>query len=407
MTATNKFSPVELIILQGNSFCNLNCTYCDLSVQSRRTSSIMKLSLVERFFAQLFKSGKLAAEVTVVWHSGEPLTLPPSYYDEAIGLVCGLREELVGNAVSVKFKIQTNGVLINDDWCALFARHAGVLDVGVSCDGPAELHDAYRVNWNGRATHAKAVRGMDLLQKHGIKYKIIAVATKKTLSHPEAFFQFFFDRRKFLSGFHFNILSEAASTDRALSYSVGDRISYYNFYRRLLALSHDAAEAGAEFKILNFSQAFARITAARAFDAPTYLEQTSAPLKSLSLDARGNVTTFYAGLGIEVLRDLYGDGRGLSIGNIIETSFEDMIRSDKLQRMMSDFATSTRSCKESCEYFAMCSGGYEVTKRLTLGTFDASETTECVIHVKTLVDALLDDICEHLDQNPLPLHAAE
>jgi uncharacterized protein len=392
----DKLSPVQLIVLQGTSFCNLNCTYCDLSAESRRTRSVMELGLIERLFSELFKSGRLAREVTVVWHSGEPLTLPPSYYEEAISLILGLRDALVGDAIAVRFDIQTNAVLINNEWCEFFKRHARVLDVGVSCDGPAELHDAFRLTWNGRATHAKVTRGMDLLQQHGIRYKIIAVATKAALSEPEKFFRFFFDRRMYLSGFHFNLLAEAVSDNPDLAYSAADRAPYYAFFRRLLELGREAHD---EFEILNFSQGLARIAKAQAADTPIYLEETSAPLKSLSIDAKGNVTTFYAGLSIDVLKDLYGDGKGLSIGNITEMDFEDMARSDKLQRIMRDFEASTRSCRASCEYFSVCSGGFEITKKLRCGTFDASETNECIIHVQTMVDALLDDVCEHLDQD--------
>jgi uncharacterized protein len=398
--ATINLKPVELIVLQSNSLCNLNCSYCDLSASSRRTNSVMPLELLEKLFAELFSSGNLAPEVAIVWHSGEPLTLPPSYYDEAIRLILDIRDKVAGNAISVRFKIQTNGVLINDDWCAFFKRHQARLDLGVSCDGPAELHDSFRLNWNGHATHAKVIRGIELLQANKIKYKIIAVVTRKTLSQPEAFYKFFFDRRRSLSGFHFNVLADANSDDSSLSYSAGDRKAYYSFFRRLLELVHEANAAGAEFEIQNFSEGLARIMAVHTAGASNYFEDSTAPLKSLSVDALGNITTFYAGLGIEVLRNAYGDGKGLSIGNILELSFDKMVKSAKLQRIIGDFEISAQSCRSGCEYFSVCPGGYEITKRQRYGTFDASETTECVIHVKALVDALLDDINDHLHQRP-------
>jgi uncharacterized protein len=390
-------SPVELIVLQGTPFCNLNCKYCDLSEESRRTKSAMEPKLIERFFTQLFESGRLAPEVTVLWHSGEPLTLPPSYYDEAISLILAIRDRLSSNDISLRFGIQTNGVLIDEDWCRFFKRHEERLDLGVSCDGPSDLHDLYRLNWNDRATHRQAVRGMDLLHKNGIKYKIIAVVTRDTLRQPEAFYNFFCDRREHLSGFHFNILADGNSSNPNLAYSADDRSAYYTFYRRILELNRETHDAGHEFDILNLSQGVARILASRGAGAPRFFEDASAPLKALNLDARGNVTTFYAGLSVDSLRDVYGDGEGLSLGNISAMSFEEMIRSEKLQRMMQDFALSTRACEASCEYFSVCSGGFDILKRQSLGTFEACETVECLIHVKTLVDALLDDIGDHLE----------
>jgi uncharacterized protein len=401
----DSLKPVELIVLQGTSFCNLNCTYCDLSAESRRKKTVMDPHLTGRMFTQLFESRRLAPEVMVIWHSGEPLTLPPSYYDEAIGGILSLQEKSGANDTVLTFGIQTNGVLIDDDWCRFFKRHEKHLDLGVSCDGPNELHDLYRVNWNDRTTHLQTVRGMDLLASYGIKYKIIAVVTGRTLSQPDEFFRFFFDRREQLSGFHFNIVADGKSPHPGLAYSALDRSSYYAFYKRLIELNREVQAAGHEFDIVNFSQGISRILALHDEGAPVFYDQGTAPLKSISLDAHGNVTTFYAGLAIDVLPDAYGDGKGLSLGNILDTTFEDMVESDKLQRIMRDFAISRHACQASCEYFSVCSGGYEILKKQSFGTFDAAETDECVIHVKTLVDALLDDINHHLesqhDANPL------
>lgn len=395
-------SPVELVVLQGTSFCNLNCTYCDLTPDSRRTRAVMAPGLIDKFFAQLFESGHAGPEVTVVWHSGEPLTLPPSYYDDAIELILRLRDARDARHVAVRFAIQTNAVLIDEAWCRFFARHRDHLDLGVSCDGPSDLHDAYRLNWTGRATHARTVRGMDLLHAAGIKYKMIAVVTRKTLRQPEAFYQFFFERRAQLSGFHFNIVADSRSSNPDLAYSADDRGAYYAFYRRLLELTHAAGDAGHDFEILNFSHATRRILASSRPGAPIFFAETTAPLKSINLDASGNVTTFYAGLSIDTLRDEYGDGRGLSLGNLIATSLEDMARSPKLQRIMQDFAASRRACEDACEYFTVCSGGYDILKKQSYGTFAVAETVECLIHVKTLTDAILDDIGEYSTRRSPP-----
>src|ERR1019366_3792235 len=95
-------SPVELVVLQGTSFCNLNCKYCDLSVEGRRTKSSMGPALIDRFFTELFQSGRVAPEVTILWHSGEPLTLPPSYYDDAIARILSLKGALASDGVSLR-----------------------------------------------------------------------------------------------------------------------------------------------------------------------------------------------------------------------------------------------------------------------------------------------------------------
>jgi uncharacterized protein len=389
-------SPVELVILQGTSFCNLNCTYCDLSAESRRRKSRMEPALIERFFTELFGSGRFAPEVTIVWHSGEPLTLSQSYYHEAISNILRLRDALAGSEVSVRFRIQTNGTLIDDEWCRFFRCHEEHLQLGVSCDGPTQMHDAFRINWSGRPSHEQAIRGMNLLNDFGIKYKVIAVVTRRTLGQPDEFYSFFYNRRQQLSGFHFNVLAEGKSEIDDLSYTTADRLAYYKFYRRLLELDRTFNQSEDGFKILNFSQCAGRILGSRSPNAPVFFDDSTAPLKSLNLDSEGIVTTFYAGLNRQMLPDEYGDGQGFSLGNISSMSLEEMAQSDKLQRMMADLARSRESCRSSCEYFSLCPGGFDMVKRRTHGTFEASETQECVIHVKALTDAVLDDMSDYV-----------
>jgi uncharacterized protein len=389
--------PAELVVLQGNSLCNLDCKYCDLSAESRRANRVMGTDVVHRLFEDLFTHDLAASRLTVVWHSGEPLTVAPSYYDRAIGLITALRDTHAPQ-VALTFKIQTNGVLIDEEWCALFARHHEVFEVGVSCDGPAEMHDAYRLNWGGRPTHAATVRGMDLLETHGIRYKVIAVVTHATLSQPRAFFDFFYARRHQLSGFRFNILAASTSGDAALAYSREDRPAYYEFYRSLLALGRERGD----FPIENFTLGFASITQPQREESDAYPGAAAAPIKALTVDAQGEVTTFYAGLTADTLKGLYGDGRGMALGNILQCSLESMLASEKFRRIAADFATSAAACRKECPYFRVCPGGYEVTKYQAHGTFASAETNECVIHVKALMDALLDDIDEHLVKAPNP-----
>jgi uncharacterized protein len=360
----------------------------------------MGMDVVERLFRELFASPHLASRITAVWHSGEPLTLPVDYYDAAIATIARLKDEAGRADVDLCFDFQTNGVLIDQAWCDFFKRHGNHLNLGVSCDGPAALHDAFRVNWGGRATHAKTVAGMDLLQQNNIKYNIIAVISRETLRQPDAFYEFFHARRDHLTGFHFNILAQAEGVASDLSYARGDRPFYYAFFRRLLALSRDADAAGAPFPIRNFGQGLGRILASQAPDAPAYLEEAGKPLSCLNVDAKGYVTTFYAGLGPEVAADLYGDDIGLSLGNIMETALEDMLSSGKLDRIIGDFGRCTAACRRECDYAGVCTGGFELTQRMAFGAYVGGETPECVIAVKTLTDALLDDIGDHLDRMP-------
>lgn len=386
--------PIELVVLQGTPFCNLNCSYCCLSADSRRKTGTMSLNLIERVFSEIFASRFLGNQLTISWHAGEPLTLPISYYDEAIAAIESLRARLAPESLQLRYHIQTNGVLLNDEWCEFFLRHQDVFDLGVSCDGPRELHDHHRVNWAGKPSFAQTSRGMDLLASRGIKYHLIAVVTPNSLRYPQEFVDFFYSRKDELRGFHFNFLSEVNSGHSTLHYNEAERELHYRFIRGVLKALREKDENGVPFKVRNFAQFYAKMFAPEEVRAGNTGSETSFPFRTLNIDVDGNVTTFHAGLYIDVLKDIYDDGIGFGVGNIWSQSLDELADSAKLARMIDDFEASQAACERECEYAALCSGGYEIAKKKRFGAFDVSETPECRLHVKTLADALLDDLDE-------------
>lgn len=389
-----QLAPIEMVVLQGTPYCNLNCSYCDLSVTSRKSRLKMPLLMIERLFRNIFQDGLCGPKVTVVWHSGEPLTLPPEYYQSAIDLIVGLRDEWAASPIQLEFDFQTNGVLINASWIAFFKENQRHMRLGVSCDGPAELHDAYRNNWGGRPTHAAVEAGMHRLSEAGIAFKVIAVVTAKTLDAPDAFFDYFAGWADRLSGFHFNILADAnQAAQPGLTYVRADRARYYTFYRHLVRRAQRAAEAGGRLRIQNFTQCLQRILA-QDID---FVAEASRPLRTVNLDAEGFVTSFYAGLDKSTFASAYGDQQGLALGNICDRSLLDMTQSAKFQRILADFQRSQASCRKSCAYYSLCSGGFELSQLSEHHSFDGKEITECLIIVKTLADAMLDDIAQNAE----------
>lgn len=351
----------------------------------------MPLELVLKLLRELISERMLAQELVVVWHSGEPLTLPQSYYANTIDAITDLcKREAPG--ISVSFDIQTNATLINDNWCDFFEQYASVINIGVSCDGTQVLHDAFRIDWKGSGTFERTLRGINTLDRRGIKYNVIAVVTRRTLENPDVFFDFFFQRRKALTDFHFNVLASPIDNDGDLNYGAEDRSSYYRFYRRLMELWEQKKLAGENFPIRNFSQALRRLAMHGLPDAPSYVRETSAPLRSLNMDTEGNLTTFYAGLDINTEVNRYGDGEGLALGNIKQQSLAEMLRSSKLKEMMLDFEHKQQQCAASCEYYSICPGGFEIVQMINDNNSQHTtiETVECIIHVKTLTDAMLD-----------------
>src|SRR5690606_33595987 len=137
---------------------------------------------------RLAEDGLLGPALTVTWHAGEPLTLPPGYYEEAFDAIAeaiavagpaavpvagASAATSAGAACRVTHAFQTNGTLIDEAWCALFTHHR--VRVGISIDGPADLHDRHRRTRAGAGTHARVMRGLRQLQAHGIAVHAIAV----------------------------------------------------------------------------------------------------------------------------------------------------------------------------------------------------------------------------------------
>ena len=123
-SALGRVGPLELLVLQSTPFCNLDCSYCYLP--NRRSTKRMSMEVLEATVKEVFSSGIVDQQVTVLWHAGEPLAPGVKYYRQAIEIV----ERHAPKDVKVRYSVQTNGTLINDDWCQLFNEKN--FEVGVS-----------------------------------------------------------------------------------------------------------------------------------------------------------------------------------------------------------------------------------------------------------------------------------
>ena len=174
---------IEMVVLQPTSFCNIDCSYCYLPNRNakRRMSGEVLGALLERLLA----SGRLGSSLTMLWHAGEPLTLPVSYYDKAISMVMAR----LPSSVAVTHNFQTNGMLINEEWCDFFRRPD--VRVGVSIDGPRNLHDLHRTTRRGERTFDQTIAGLRMLRTCGVELRVISVLTRQALFFPDELFDFY------------------------------------------------------------------------------------------------------------------------------------------------------------------------------------------------------------------------
>ena len=168
------------------AICNLDCSYCyylDKEDLYEGSDFRMPDAVLESFTRQYIEAQPVP-EVVFGWQGGEPTLMGLEFFKRAIEL----QERHAPPGTHVLNTLQTNGTRLDDDWCAFLARH-GFL-VGISLDGPAELHDAYRVDKGGRPTHADVMKGVDLLRRHGVEFNVLATVHAANQEHPLDVYRF-------------------------------------------------------------------------------------------------------------------------------------------------------------------------------------------------------------------------
>ncbi|WP_436412619.1 anaerobic sulfatase-maturation protein [Petrimonas sp.] len=179
--------PLYVMLKPVGSRCNLDCDYCyyleKANLYSQKKNHVMSEELLEKFIKEYIESQTMP-QVMFTWHGGETLMRPLSFYKKAVEL-----QKKYAGGRQIDNSIQTNGTLLNDDWCRFFKEHNFL--VGISIDGPQEFHDEYRRDKMGRPSFHKVMRGIELLKKHGVDYNCMAVVNDYNADFPLEFYQFF------------------------------------------------------------------------------------------------------------------------------------------------------------------------------------------------------------------------
>ncbi len=219
--------PLELLVVQPTPFCNINCSYCYLP--DRQSTKQMSLETLERTFSWVFSSGLVRAPFVLLWHAGEPLVVPPSFYEQAISLLerCNLPK------VEVYHALQTNATLIDDEWCRFFVKHE--VHPGVSVDGPEFLHDRHRRTRQGKGTLDRVLRGIRLLQEHAVPFYVITVLTADSLLYPDELFDFYQQQQIRSVAFNVEEIEGPHTTSSLLGVEMRER--FRRFFSRFMDLA--------------------------------------------------------------------------------------------------------------------------------------------------------------------------
>jgi len=125
--------------------------------------------------------------VTVAWQGGEPTIMGVPFYRRAMRYVA----QYARPGMQVEHTMQTNGTLLDDEWCEFYKEHNFL--IGISLDGPRELHAIYRVDKGGQPTFDRVMRGLRLLQKHGVAYNVLTTVNRANADYPLEVYRFLRD----------------------------------------------------------------------------------------------------------------------------------------------------------------------------------------------------------------------
>jgi len=173
--------------------CNLNCRYCFYLEKSalypHGAMNTMSDEVLEAHIRQTFESQPVP-QVTLAWQGGEPTLMGLDFFRRAVSF----EKRFARPGVQVERTIQTNGLLLDDEWCR-FLHDEGFL-VGLSLDGPREMHDAWRRDRKGEGTFDKVLQAARLLQQYQVEFNILATANAANADHPLEVYHFFRDEVK-------------------------------------------------------------------------------------------------------------------------------------------------------------------------------------------------------------------
>ena len=182
----------HVMLKPGGAACNLDCSYCYfLKKQQLYPGSSLRMNLetLEEYTRQML-AAQPGPEVVFAWQGGEPALMGLDFYRQAVCFQQKYRRP--GQQISNSF--QTNAVLLDEDWTGFFKENNFL--VGVSLDGPQELHDVYRLDKAGRGTFAQVMGGLELLKKAGVEFNVLACVQAANQKYPLEVYRFLRDEVK-------------------------------------------------------------------------------------------------------------------------------------------------------------------------------------------------------------------
>ncbi|GAB4344014.1 MAG: anaerobic sulfatase maturase [Candidatus Abyssubacteria bacterium] len=319
--------------------CNLECKYCFFLKKAELypgSNFRMTDETLESYVRQVIEA-RDTPQVTIAWQGGEPTLMGLDFFKKSIEL----EKKYQKPGTAIENTLQTNGVLIDDAWCEFFRENKFL--VGLSLDGPRELHDAYRRDKGGRSVFEKVMRAARLMREHGVEFNILATVNAANSLHPLKVYRFFRDE----VGAQFIQFIPIVERDNESGFVKGntltDRSVRPEQYGKFLNAIFDEwvkRDVGRVF-VNHFDAALASWVG-----APPALCTTSPTCGfAMALEHNGDLYSCDHFVEPEYL-----------LGNILERPLDELANSDKQMRFGRDKQnTLPRYCRD-CEFLFACHG---------------------------------------------------
>lgn len=365
----------KLLVLQGTPFCNIDCDYCYLA--ERSVKARMPLATVGEAVRWIFTNGLGRDDLTIVWHAGEPLTLPRSWYQEAFTAA----SEAAPRSWRRHHAFQTNGMLIDDAWCAFFAEHEA--RVGVSLDGPQALHDLHRKRRDGGGSHEAAMRGVAALRRNKLPFHAICVISEATLAHPDELIDFF--AQAGVSDVGFNI-------EEIEGIHTGSTLARHDARSRFRAFFARAVDRALRLGI-GVREVRGVLGAVADIPDPDWPgNDQNMPFAIVTVTRDGAIHTFSP----ELAGFAHPQLGSMVLGHVGTDSLANIVDGQVFQTLWAEIASGIEACARSCSYFPLCRGGAPSNKLGELGTCAGTETMACRLGQQEVAEVVLGRILNEM-----------
>ncbi len=315
------------IILMPTMACNLACDYC--YVLDKRPS-VMEPALAKKAIEQVLAYNDPCVPTNIYWHGAEPLMAGIDFYRD----ICRWIRERYGRD-SVQHRIQTNGILLNEEWFDFFIEER--ITTGVSLDGPPELHDAYRKTPSGRGTFETVFNNIMTARKKKLYFDVLCVITRRTLGHEDELFNFFYEH-KIDFGFE-PIIPENEHMEREMSITPKD-------YAQVAIKLFDHWFFQSEQRLKTVVPPYHFLKAILE-GGNTYCNFSDCCARNyLAVSPNGQIHSCI----------LFARHENLSFGNIAHTSLQEILNSPVRQRFLVSRTDLIPRCQQ-CRWRSLCQSG--------------------------------------------------